>query len=65
MSYIYQHTQDRMNGLATFNLEDLKFKISTQLIGDLIEKELNDKVAIIRLAEGREVYDRIIEKESK
>jgi len=66
ISYIYQHTQDRLNGLATYNLYTLnkgefKFKISTQLIGRLIERALDDKVVVTRDAEGREKYDRIIE----
>ena len=68
MSYIYQHTQDRMDGLATFHFISIsggehKFKISTQLIGALIEKGIDDGVAIMRYAEGREVYDRIVEAE--
>tara|TARA_Y100001938_G_C7968684_1_gene368208 strand:+ start:377 stop:817 length:441 start_codon:yes stop_codon:yes gene_type:complete len=65
MSYIYQHTQDRINGLATFNYvtEDgvvHKFKISSQLIGELIVKAVEDGVATMRKAKGREKYDRVI-----
>ena len=66
MSYIYQHTQDRINGLATFNFvtisgKEHKFKISTQLIGALVERGLDDGVVMMRDAEGREKYNRIIE----
>ena len=66
MAYIYQHTQDRMDGLVTYNDKMMnKFKMSTRLVGELIERALDDKFIVMRDAKGRELYNRIIKKESE
>tara|TARA_R100001530_G_scaffold9605_2_gene9710 strand:+ start:369 stop:575 length:207 start_codon:yes stop_codon:yes gene_type:complete len=63
MSYIHQHTQDRINGMVTFYFELNKYKMSSQLVGEIIERALDDKFIEFVDATGRQKYDRIIKKE--